>query len=117
MSYDYRFVFAVILFGLTQILTCRTCLGEVKRHDTVVMKNGDRLTGEVKRLENGVLYIKTDYFSGAVGVDWLQVEKVVSTATYQIVLTNGSRLTGNISKVETSGTAGGDFKVHTPDGD
>jgi len=106
MSYDYRFVFAVILFGLTQILTCRTCLGEVKRHDTVIMKNGDRLTGEVKRLENGVLYIKTDYFSGSVGVDWLQVEKVESTATYQIVLTDGNRLTGKISKIEAESAPG-----------
>src|SRR5277367_1009631 len=117
MSYDYRFVFAVILFGLTQILACRTCLGEVKRHDTVIMKNGDRLTGEVKRLENGVLYIKTDYFSGSVGVDWLQVEKVESTATYQIVLTDGNRLTGKISKVEAESAPGKDFKVHEPQGD
>jgi hypothetical protein len=55
------------------------------------MKNGDRLTGEVKRLEQGILYIETDYFSGSVGVDWLQVEKVESKATFQIVLSDGKK--------------------------
>src|SRR5277367_3643875 len=117
MSYDCRFVLAAILFGFMQILACGTCLGEVTRHDTVIMKNGDRLTGEVKRLENGVLYIKTDYFSGSVGVDWLQVERVESTAAYQIVLANGERLTGSISKVEAESASGKDFKVHEAQGD
>ncbi len=64
-----------------------------------------------------MLYIETDYFSGSVGVDWLQVEKVDSTATYQVVLSDGKRLTGTISKVEAEAAPGKDFKVHAPGGD
>jgi len=67
--------FALIVFCVLQVLCTGPCLGKVKRHDTIVMKNGDRLTGEVKRLEQRVLYIETDYLSGSVGLDWLQVEK------------------------------------------
>jgi hypothetical protein len=75
-----RVVSALVFVGFLQMPDGAACLGKVNRHDTVIMKNGDRLTGEVKKLEQGVLYIETDYFSGSVGVDWLQVEKVESTA-------------------------------------
>ncbi len=106
-----RIGFALVAFAALHLLGGAPCLGKVKRHDTVIMKNGDRLTGEVKRLEQGVLYIETIYFSGSVGVDWQQVEEVESTATFQIVLNNGKRLTGAISKVEEEAASGRDFKV------
>jgi putative salt-induced outer membrane protein YdiY len=112
MSLGCRIEFAAVLFGFTQMLSGAACVGKVNRHDTIIMKNGDRLTGEVKKLEQGVLYVETDYFSGSVGVDWLQVEKVESTATYQIVLGDGKRLTGTISKVEAEGAPNKDFRVH-----
>lgn len=109
-----RVGFALSFIGFLHFLSGFPCFGKVNRHDTVVMKNGDRLTGEVKKLEKGVLYIETDYFSGSVGVDWLQVEKVESTGNYQIVLSGGKRLTGTISKVEAEEEPGKDFKVHAP---
>jgi hypothetical protein len=105
-----------ISLGLIFVLVVTPCLAKVKRHDTVIMKNGDRLTGEVKKLEQGVLYIETDYFSGSVGVDWLQVEKVESKATFQIVLSDGKRMSGSISK-EAVDVPGEDFKVHAPKAD
>ncbi len=105
-----------IALGLIVVVVATPGLAKVKRHDTVIMTNGDRLTGEVKRLEQGVLYIETDYFSGSVGVDWLQVEKVESKATFQIVLSNGKRISGSISK-EAVSVPGEDFKVHAPTSD
>jgi hypothetical protein len=47
---------------------------QAKRHDLVIMKNGDHLSGEVKRLENGLLYLDTDYVSDSIQLDWFQVE-------------------------------------------
>ena len=105
-----------ISLGLFFVIVVVPCAAKVKRHDTVIMKNGDRLTGEVKKLEQGVLYIETDYFSGSVGVDWLQVEKVESKATFQIVLSDGKRISGSISK-EAVSVPGEDFKVHAPTAD
>jgi putative salt-induced outer membrane protein YdiY len=114
MSLGRRIEFATVFFCFMQMLSGTACVGKVNRHDTIIMKNGDRLTGEVKKLEQGVLYIQTDYFSGSVGVDWFQVEKVESTASYQIVLSDGKRLTGTISKVETESAPNKDFRVHEP---
>jgi hypothetical protein len=68
-----------LLAGLV-VLACFPVSAKVTRHDVIIMKNGDHMTGEVKKLENGVLYIATDYFSGSIGLDWLQVAKVESTA-------------------------------------
>jgi putative salt-induced outer membrane protein YdiY len=90
--------------------------GTVKRNDTVVMKNGDRLTGEVKKMENGLLYIDTVYISGSVAVDWNQVERIESTATYQVTLINGKRLTGKIEKA-VSAEGEKNFFVRKPSGD
>jgi putative salt-induced outer membrane protein YdiY len=101
----------LLLFGFLHLVSGLACLAKVNRHDTVTMKNGDRLTGEVKKLEQGVLYMETDYFSGSVGVDWLQVEKVESKATFQIILNDGKRFTGTISKVGAEVAPGKDFKV------
>src|SRR5215472_16632795 len=82
-----------------------------RRKDVVVMKNGDKLTGDVKRLENGVLYVETDYSSGSVPIDWLQVETVYSIAGYQVTLSNGQHLAGTIEKLSPQNSPGRDFKV------
>ena len=68
------------------------------RKDVVIMNNGDHFTGQVKRLENGLLYIETDYISGNIGLDWNQVQSIESTATYRITLNDGRRLEGKIEK-------------------
>jgi putative salt-induced outer membrane protein YdiY len=117
MSLRARVTFAFIVSGILELCGPSSSTAKVSRHDTVIMKNGDRLTGEVKRLEEGVLYVETDYFSGSVGLDWLQVEKVESTAKFQIVLSSGKRLTGAISKVETGTAPGKDLIVRADSGE
>jgi Protein of unknown function, DUF481 len=63
------------------------------------MKNGDHLSGEIKKLESGVLYITLDYVSGSVGVDWKQVEKAQSAGFFEITLQNGDHYDGTIEKL------------------
>ncbi len=79
----------VVLFGTP---------AQAKRKDVVIMNNGDHFTGQVKRLQNGLLYIETDYVSDKIGLDWNQVQSVQSAATYRIVLNSGKRLIGKIEK-------------------
>ena len=82
----------VFLLGSMGLSLC------AQRPDVVVMKNGDRFTCTVKRLQAGVLYIDTDYISGATGLDWTQVAKVESPSQFQITLNDGSRSVGEIQK-------------------
>ena len=45
-------------------LLCSLPLFAREKTDMVVMKNGDRLTGEVKGLDAGVLYVNMSYILG-----------------------------------------------------
>ena len=85
--------------------------------DTVIMKNGDRFTCKVKKLENGVLYIDTDYVSGAIGLDWLQVEKLQTPVPFQVALDNGDRKVGVIEKLPIEEAPGKDFEIHAASGE
>lgn len=46
------------------------------RKDEVVMSNGDRLTGEVKHLQNALLYLETEYVSDNIPLDWSHIVSV-----------------------------------------
>jgi putative salt-induced outer membrane protein YdiY len=75
------------------------------------MNNGDHFTGEVKRLQNGLLYVETDYVSNSIALDWNQVQSVESTATYQIVMNNGRRMEGRIEKKSREEATVEDFLI------
>ena len=51
--------------------------------DIVVMDNGDRNTGEIKKLEFGVLYLKSDRVADTLKLDWERVVRVQSIARYE----------------------------------
>lgn len=56
--------------------------------DTVWMKNGDRLTGEIRLLDGGKLLLQTTY-GGTVSLDWKQVASLDSDKTL-LIKTKGS---------------------------
>lgn len=96
---------------LAPVLACLCPSAQAKRKDVVVMNNGDHFTGEVKRLQNGLLFVETEYVSGNIGLDWKQVESVQTTATFRIVLNNGQRLDGKIEKDSSDKAKTEDFLI------
>jgi hypothetical protein len=82
-----------------------------RNDDVVIMKNGDHITCEIKRLVDGVLYVSPSYALAAYGVDWAQVERVESKDTYTVVLTSGERYTGTIERTPAKGEATANFKI------
>ena len=89
---------AIRICLLATLLATLCSPAQAKRKDVVIMNNGDHFTGEVKKLQNGLLYVETDYVSTNIGLDWNQVQSVESTASYRIVLNNGKRFEGKIKK-------------------
>jgi len=81
------------------------------RKDVVVMNNGDHFTGQVKRLQNGLLFLETDYVSGNIALDWNQVQSVQSTAIYRIVLNNGKILEGKIERASGEKAGSDDVRI------
>jgi Protein of unknown function, DUF481 len=68
------------------------------KDDVVVMKNGDRLTGEIKQLDHGLLYFKSAYMNAPVELDWNEVAALQTKDPFIIRLTSGRRLTGSIER-------------------
>src|SRR5437763_3442056 len=70
-------------------------LGKSK-DDVVVMKNGDRFTGEIKGLERGQLIFKSSYMADSVRLNWDEVEQLLSRDQYIVGFANGNRVSGRI---------------------
>jgi len=104
--------------AVLSFLVILLCLpAQAKRNDVVIMKNGDHLTGEVKKLEHGILYINLAYVSGSTGLDWEEVEQVQSTGGFQVVLKNGERVAGTIEKKSAAEAPDKDFSIHAAHGE
>src|SRR5271165_1402804 len=71
--------------------------------DIIVMKNGDRLTGEIKALDSGVLYVNMDYILGTSSVQWSKVHHLDSTHLFLLKTEDGSTYTGILSTAPTPG--------------
>jgi hypothetical protein len=67
--------------------------------DVVLLKNGDRVTGEVKGLERGKLEFSTDHM-GTVYIEWADIEEIFSSTGQAVELTNGQRFYGPLAKAE-----------------
>lgn len=61
------------------------------QNDTLVLTNGDRLIGEVKKMDRGVLIIKTPYSSSDLKVKWKKITTIKSKESFLITATNGNR--------------------------
>ena len=93
------------------MLLCASPLFGKRKDDVVIMKNGDKFTGEIKALQYGELIFKSDYMKDSVHLDWKRVESLQSKDTFIVSLTNGTRVTGLIGKETTSSEDGKDFRI------
>ena len=75
------------------VLLCVLPTPATNKDDVVVLKNGDRLTGEIKGLQRGELRVKADYMAEAVRLDWARIERIESKSTFMIYLVDGKIFT------------------------
>ena len=90
-----------ILACSAALLVCLELLAPLRevsareKTDVVILKNGDRLTGEVKGLQYARLEFKTDTME-TVNVKWEEVEQVTSSYSFEVELKNGLRFFGTL---------------------
>src|SRR5271167_2439974 len=70
--------------------------------DVIVMKNGDRITCEVKGLSGGVLYVSPPYVIQTISVDWSKVERLESKQLFLVKMADGSVYRGILNTAETA---------------
>ncbi|TYB72549.1 DUF481 domain-containing protein [Bizionia saleffrena] len=79
---------------LKSVLFCITvlvALSAFSQNDTLVIANGDRIIGEIKKMERGVLTIKTSYSNSDLKVKWKKVSTIKSIESFLITASNGTR--------------------------
>jgi Protein of unknown function, DUF481 len=88
------------------------------RTDVVTLANGDRITGEIIRLERGRLEFKTDD-AGTLYLEWDKLSSVVATRLVEVVTTDGSRFLGSLGRTAERSiavvTSGGEVPLQMPD--
>ena len=96
--------------SLTRAAVLAACMlaaaGPVMAADTdvVVLKNGDRIHGEIKGMQYGRLELSTTTMS-TVYVEWDKVAGLISANFFEFELTDGSRYYGSLEPAD-SGTLG-----------
>lgn len=103
-----RSTLQLALLMIAAVLSCGNPLFAKRKDDLVVMANGDRFTGEIKKLEQGILYFKSGYMLQPVQLDWEQVDRLESQDQFFVTLRSGKRYVGVIEKTggkETTGRA------------
>ena len=72
-----------------------------EKTDIVVLKNGDKITGEVKGMLRGKLQFSTDSM-GTVHIDLADIETIISDTSQSVELADGQRLFGPLQKSDNS---------------
>ncbi len=78
------------------------------RADQVTMKNGDRFSGSVVKLDGKNLVFKSDY-AGSIAVPWAEVVSVSSTGPLSFTLQDGQLIVGQVT------TSADRFVIQTKD--
>jgi hypothetical protein len=74
-----------------------------EKSDVLVMRNGDRLTCEIKNLSADVLYVSLDYALGTVSIDWFKVDHLESRQLFVVKTADGNVYSGTLSMSKTAG--------------
>jgi hypothetical protein len=81
------------VFVLFHVAPCHAA----PKTDVVELLNGDRITCEIRTLERGKLTVKTDGI-GTIAIEWDDVERITSTARFDVELASGQRVFGSFAR-------------------
>jgi len=94
---------AKILFFLVGLLALTSSGVRAQKTDILVLRNGDRITGEVRELTRGLLTYKTDD-AGTLNVEWDKVASLTSIHVFEVELVTDRKLFGTLSEGPQPGT-------------
>jgi len=67
------------------------------QNDTIVLKNNDKIIGEIKSMDRGVVIVKTSYSDSDFKITWIDIKSVRSKQTYLLTLSNGKRINSSLN--------------------
>jgi len=76
--------------------------GAAMSQDVLVLKNGDRITGEINRIWDGEISIEPEY-SDEFDIDLIAVDHIISDREFEIELEDGREVVATMGGVDASG--------------
>ena len=92
---NYTLASGLTRFALFFFLFLRSGSAEAQKTDSVWIRNGDRITGEVKSVFHGLLKYSTDDLS-TISVEWDHVVRISSPATFEVQVSAGRKYYGKL---------------------
>jgi len=103
---------AALLLLLASVCACGLAWGYARdKTDIVMLRNGDRLSGDIVSLEFGILTLKTDNMS-TLSIEWPAVRSVTSKFDFAIERQDGTKVHGVIA----TSADGADLMVESEEG-
>ncbi len=90
------------IFILLVCLTTNLQAGNRQKIDKIVLRNGDYVTCEIKKLEYGLLVVKTDDM-GTLDIKWDKIARIQSTYIFEIDMIDGEIYYGKFSEPSADG--------------
>jgi len=85
-------------------LICFSILSvQAQKNDTIYMRNGDRITGELKKFEYGLLSLSTDAMK-TVSIQFDRINSIHSSKYFEIRLNSGQKYFGRLKKSKVMST-------------
>ena len=81
------------------VLTCLMAIPTTTRADEIRLKNGDRLTGEVVKMEEEKLTFKTSY-AGEITVKWGEIAEILTESSIYVLLSDDTSVSGIATATE-----------------
>jgi hypothetical protein len=70
--------------------------------DTILFINGDKMLGEIKKMDKGVMVVGTDYSDSDFQIEWDKVTAIRTQSQFLIALTGGKRYYGRLYSLPDS---------------
>ena len=93
---------AALALALSAVAACAPRPASAAKSDVLVLRNGDRITGEVKGLARGKLDYSTDD-AGRLSVEWEKVARLTSANSFDVEDSFGKRYFGRLAPATRDG--------------
>lgn len=110
------FALSTALCGIAVLLAAPAAWARDKV-DVVTLSNGDRVTGEIKKLSVGILEVSTDHM-GTLSIEWVAVRSVESEQLFELEESGGEKFFGSlrpgaeVGELEVLGLAGAAYVLN-----
>jgi small nuclear ribonucleoprotein (snRNP)-like protein len=79
---------------------CFIATASIAQKDSLILKNGNVIVGELKSLDKGVIVVETDYSKSDFTIEWSGIKEIYSGSAFIITLKDGERINGVLKSAD-----------------